>query len=66
MTKLARNRMEQHSREDMVSLDRDLFNQLVWAKRELEGLRARTEDSERHIGIINKELAEIRGRLGIV
>lgn len=57
--------LENRIKQDMVTLDKCLFEQLVGMLEGLSEMRYRTELNERHIKLINTDLAEIRGRLGI-
>jgi len=64
MTKLVGYRIDRGVKQDQVSLDKDLFDQLVSMLEGLAEIRYRTEDNERHITLLNNEIAELRARLG--
>jgi hypothetical protein len=64
MTKLVGYRIDRGVKQDRISLDRDLFNQLVGMLEGLAEIRYRTEDNERHIKVLNDEIEALRYKIG--
>ena len=64
MTKLVGYRIDRGVKQDQVSLDKDLFDQLVSMLEGLAEIRYRTEDNDRHIKMLVNEVEALRQRLG--